>query len=494
MAGPRPDDPYASVPKVSPNGGMPSDYVNVRVNPNTFGGQFGQAIQGLGKQLGNMGDDMMSLAIQRQGMLNETLATDAETAAAAEYGSIIGKYRETQGLEAVKTLPMTISAITNVRQKISETLPNDAAKRAFNTLASRREAFLLQEANSYSAQQLKAADRNSAKASFDLSISQSTDPSVAFSDVLFGDALGNIKFPSARILVAQGYGPEGGTGMKQDPKTGNLTFDDTEEGRSAKAVYDNLINDAIGKAWENRINTLAFDPKSGNVVSAVETLDNNKSSIPAETYAKLSAKLSGPYRANQARTDADSVLAFASRGYQDGFTSDTQKSITDLFPGLKITSSKRTPEHNAEVGGVPNSQHISGTAVDVVLPQGITFDNFKKALQDSGIKTSELIDEGDHVHVAWGDKPRYTSPSTYLKTNYADVMQSAREQAQKRYPNDITYQDLVVSRTEQRVNDIIRTQELAQRADQEILLQAADGKFTNKQPLTNISQIESGPT
>jgi uncharacterized protein YcbK (DUF882 family) len=34
---------------------------------------------------------------------------------------------------------------------------------------------------------------------------------------------------------------------------------------------------------------------------------------------------------------------------------------------IKINSAYRSPEHNARVGGVPNSQHVKGKAADIVV-------------------------------------------------------------------------------------------------------------------------------
>lgn len=63
--------------------------------------------------------------------------------------------------------------------------------------------------------------------------------------------------------------------------------------------------------------------------------------------------------------------------------------------GATITSGIRSPEHNAEVGGVPNSQHVTGTAADVViLPE--QKDQF---IQDAKAQGLQPIDEGDHVHL-----------------------------------------------------------------------------------------------
>lgn len=63
--------------------------------------------------------------------------------------------------------------------------------------------------------------------------------------------------------------------------------------------------------------------------------------------------------------------------------------------GARISSMDRTPEHNAEVGGVPNSQHVRHTAMDAVVPLQSQADFIADA-QSRGYMT---INEGDHIHV-----------------------------------------------------------------------------------------------
>ena len=48
---------------------------------------------------------------------------------------------------------------------------------------------------------------------------------------------------------------------------------------------------------------------------------------------------------------------------------------------IHINCGYRCPKHNAEVGGVQNSQHVLGTAADITIPQ-ISFDSAVKLVQD----------------------------------------------------------------------------------------------------------------
>lgn len=499
-----PQDLYNPVPTVSPQTGMPFDYGTTRVTPDSMGAGVAEATERLGGQIGKLSDVIVDIGLKRQGMINETLSTDAETQAAAKYAQILGQYKSTQGLQSVNLLPKTIQELQKVRTDILETLPNEATKRSFNMLATRREAFALEDVNEYSASQIKNADRTSANASRSVSVDRASSFAVANSDIQFNSELANVRFQTSRILENQGYGPDGGTGMKQDPITGELTFDlNTEAGKQAKAVFDNELNTAEGAAWENRIRTLAFDPKNGNVLKAVEVLDQNKDRIPSATYAKLSASLSAPYRSNQTRAISDNVFANFQTDYNNSiqpsaddtgtpFSSvNAQTTLKNLFPGVTITSTSRTPEHNKEVGGVPNSYHLQDGAVDFVIPEGKTFEEVRDTLQRNGVPVKELINEKDHIHWAFGGtKGSYQNMANYARTHYADYINQARELARQQFPDDPNLADQAATRTEQRLNDIIRTQELSNKANQDLLINTV---YNNKQPITNSAQLEVHP-
>jgi hypothetical protein len=69
--------------------------------------------------------------------------------------------------------------------------------------------------------------------------------------------------------------------------------------------------------------------------------------------------------------------------------------------GGQVTSRTRTPERNAQVGGVENSYHLTGQARDAVPPQGMSTAQYAATLKGQ-LPGWDVIDEGDHVHVEPG--------------------------------------------------------------------------------------------
>ena len=64
------------------------------------------------------------------------------------------------------------------------------------------------------------------------------------------------------------------------------------------------------------------------------------------------------------------------------------------FPAVIITSWWRDRRHNAEVGGHPSSQHLTGTALDLAKTPEAT--RFAQHARRYGMIA---VDEGDHWHV-----------------------------------------------------------------------------------------------
>jgi hypothetical protein len=68
----------------------------------------------------------------------------------------------------------------------------------------------------------------------------------------------------------------------------------------------------------------------------------------------------------------------------------------------RVTSTYRSPEHNRRVGGVPNSYHLRGRAIDIARRPGVTHAMIAAAFRSAGYHLVESLDEGDHSHFAFG--------------------------------------------------------------------------------------------
>ena len=68
----------------------------------------------------------------------------------------------------------------------------------------------------------------------------------------------------------------------------------------------------------------------------------------------------------------------------------------------QVTSTYRSPAHNRRVGGVANSFHLSGRAIDVARRPGVSHHAIAAAFRNAGYQLAESLDEGDHSHFAFG--------------------------------------------------------------------------------------------
>jgi len=85
----------------------------------------------------------------------------------------------------------------------------------------------------------------------------------------------------------------------------------------------------------------------------------------------------------------------------NGSGADPVSVLQSIIPGVSFNSGLRTPEQNAAAGGSPNSFHLRGRAVDIPPQQGTTPAQLRAQLESQGVRVAELIDEGDHWHIAW---------------------------------------------------------------------------------------------
>lgn len=66
---------------------------------------------------------------------------------------------------------------------------------------------------------------------------------------------------------------------------------------------------------------------------------------------------------------------------------------------LILSCCYRCPQHNAEVGGVPNSQHVYGRAADVLCPDGMSVDELAEIAEECGADGIGRYYDAQFVHV-----------------------------------------------------------------------------------------------
>lgn len=74
--------------------------------------------------------------------------------------------------------------------------------------------------------------------------------------------------------------------------------------------------------------------------------------------------------------------------------------IREVIGGpVTLSCAYRCPDHNAEVGGVPNSYHIQGIAADVIVPDGLTVDQLAGIAEQCGADGIGRYYGQEFVHV-----------------------------------------------------------------------------------------------
>ena len=82
----------------------------------------------------------------------------------------------------------------------------------------------------------------------------------------------------------------------------------------------------------------------------------------------------------------------------------------------RVTSTIRSVAHNRAVGGVHNSWHLSGRAIDIARRPGVTHAQIAAAFRNAGYHLMESLDEGDHSHFAFGGGGRFVPPEQAVRS------------------------------------------------------------------------------
>jgi hypothetical protein len=192
-------------------------------------------------------------------------------------------------------------------------------------------------------------------------------------------------------------------------KLASAAVDKSSELQTFDAMSAGLTPEQIAEA--RQIN-LGLKPRA--VTGAAKSLNVDINGVPTQLTFNPAT---GTYE--QAVVGGGPSPAPAPSGGGDIFSG-----LTSAVPGLTITSAQRSPEHNRDVGGVPNSYHLTGQARDILPPNAQQAPMVRQWAATNGM---EVIPEGDHWHL----EPRKGAPIVgRTKEAEAYAVDSAKNQAQ----------------------------------------------------------------
>lgn len=143
--------PYSGVPTVAPNGPGGNLRQNISSSPADFGGLEGAATQKLGGDLSSVGANLVQSAVQAQNLYNQVSVQAARNEQEDTYHKIafgdskvpgdvgiFGLY----GRAAMDARPAAMEKLEAARERIRDTLPNDAQRLAFDSESHRYKTII----------------------------------------------------------------------------------------------------------------------------------------------------------------------------------------------------------------------------------------------------------------------------------------------------------------------------------------------------------------
>lgn len=527
-----PKDVYGSmgsVPDVAQGGATSGERLSVRASPNDFGAQVGQANQRRGEQMVKSGDEAMRFAIKQQGIINETLATDAMAKYQIELSKRKAEYDSLEGLQAVSAKDAYVASIEQLKGDIGKTLQG-GAQRAFDTSATSVSATYIGDAEGRAVAQTKKAHLDSLLLSANLAQTSMLDPSAARNPEAVGAALGNVTYAHQAML------DENSPGVVFDPETDSHKFEDSPTGHAAREKLQNDIDHSRGIVWENRINTIAND----DPLEASRMYAKNKEDIPDQARVRIEASLTPKVINAYAQGAANEAMNDIARGHQEMLVSySSPKKIYDAIhmqesgghansvtsidgavggfqilpttfamyaaPGEDINNpadneavGKRIlddydKKYNGDIGRIATA-YFSGPGN--VAPEGSAAPWINDSADGNGKNVSSYV--ADIVGRMGDEQPRLPgvpeqnyaknsaggpmSTADYAASNRMQILSKWEAWAEEQAPYDSSFRSQVVSRIDGQITDLIQQQTANNNQDKTIIQQAINGVYTKGKP------------
>ena len=143
----------------------------------------------------------------------------------------------------------------------------------------------------------------------------------------------------------------------------------------------------------------------------IRTVNGTRAVVTVGVAPKAEARADGAVIATAPRTSEPQASEASWTPIRSGSSSLAAAARIGAQWG-RVTSTFRTAAHNRAVGGVPNSYHLRGRAIDIARRPGVTHSMIAAAFRNAGYQLVESLDEGDHSHFAFSFGG-WSAPATY---------------------------------------------------------------------------------
>lgn len=509
---------FGGVPAQTPVRGSGGEPLQVRANPEEFGAQIEQGVQ----KVGETAEDQ---SVKYANMQMETAQNNAEVAFIKDSGDLKNKYMQYEGSQAEKMRPQYEVELQAIQQKYAQNLPL-IAQHGYDMNTTKAFRYATTDYAGYAAQQSKQANMYSGAAQVDIGKMMASDPSVAISDSRFGE--------QALAPIVYGHGVQmdmDHPGLKTDSETGRVGFDEnTPQGQSAKAQFQNNLNQSLGMAWENRFKTLS---STIGPIATYDKFQQDKDGIPADSAIRIDASLQPQVMNAHANNVTNSVMADAAQQHQQILLNPQKSDISDVI-------------HQQESGGKPHDYQIQPGTFAQYAKSGESFENpadqdavYHRIIADlkqtypndparqavgyfsgkgnvapEGSPVPWLQDKQDangktvSSYVSDINNRMGTSPSKPYATNsngtpltiadYASthrqyLYQKGDEYAETTMPGSLQFRNIVRERVTQQINASIEDQRTQYNQNNHNIDRAYNGEFTQGKKPTSWAQLEAIP-
>lgn len=214
-----------------------------------------------------------------------------------------------------------------------------------------------------------------------------------------------------------------------------------------------VLRKEVGQMYQDQIGVAV---NTGDYPKAEALFEAHSTDMTDDQIRAVSSAMKVGRNAFEANLKADAFM----EGRVPVTGADGKGNPLDLLksaaPGAVITSNKRSAKHNAEVGGVPNSDHLTGEAADFRPAKGETMAQLAARLRSAHV--GEVVVESDHVHVEWGKgagSKQWTGQATGVMDPHAyeaRATEAAMEYVKEQFPNNPVLQQQTLAAIRQRIN------------------------------------------